>query len=121
MAREGKKTERFNSPANAIRDRIILHQTAEMPKTGAFISLNGYAFQVKPGTEIDIPRPVRLMMDTLIYTDMVQEEDGTKYFRDRPRYPYTLIQAGVNDPKSRTADLSPVIQDFVETPQGSGA
>jgi len=106
-AKEGTKKNpaKFINADGHLRDRIILHQTPEIPKEGAFISLNGFGFQVKPGVEVDIPRPVRLMMDTLFYTDIIQDEEGGEYTRNRLRYPYTLVQAGVNGPAPENAPL----------------
>jgi hypothetical protein len=90
----------FNGPEGHIRDRIIINQSPEIPKEGQFISLNGYAFLAKPGVEIDIPRPVRLMLDRRIRTDTTQSEDNLgamkTFTRDIPRITYTLVKEGVN-------------------------
>jgi len=96
MAKDTKKAMKFVSPEGHIRDRIIVQQTAEIPREGQFIGLNGFPFQVEPGVEVDIPRPVRMMLDTLYYTDLIQDEQGGEYTRKRLRFPYTLIQEGVN-------------------------
>src|SRR5271157_2112980 len=99
--KEGGKpvVEKFINPQGHIRDRIVLHQTADIPKQGAFLALNGYAFQAKPGEAVDIPRPVRLMIDTLIVTEIVQSSDekgnSEEFVRNRPRYPYTLVAEDV--------------------------
>lgn len=99
MAKEKEGALKFNSPKGHIRDRIKVHATPEIPKQGAFISLNGYPFQVTPGKEIDIPRPVRLMMDTLKYTDILKDPTtGEEYTQERQRYPYTLIAEDVGEP-----------------------
>lgn len=104
-AKEGaKKVDKFITPAGHIRDRIIIHQTPEIPKEGAFVSLNGFPFLIKPGVEVDIPRPVRQMIDTLYYTDLIQDEEGGEYTRQRLRYPYTLIKEGVNRPDVEPAE-----------------
>jgi hypothetical protein len=96
MAKEGvKEPKKFINSAGHIKDRIIIHQTPDIPKQGAFVSLNGFAFQIQPGKEVDIPRPVRIMIDNCIVTELVQE-NGEEYTRNRPRYPYTLVEADVN-------------------------
>jgi hypothetical protein len=95
--KEKKADNYFNSPIGHIRDRIIIHPSSDIPKEGLFISLNGFAFQVKPGVEIDIPRPVRLMLDTRIKTETRQDEKtNQRDVRDVPRFTYTLIKEGVN-------------------------
>jgi len=93
IVEEGKK---FEGPMGQVRDRVVIHQNPDVPKEGIFLSLNGYPFQIKPGEEIDLPRPVLRMMDTLIKTDTVQGDDGKNYTRDIPRYTYTVIKEGVN-------------------------
>lgn len=88
----------FISPHGHIRDRIRIHESMEIPKEGQFVSLNGFPFLAKPGAEIDIPRHVRLMLDTRIRTETVQGDDGKDHHRDIPRFTYTLIKEGVNIP-----------------------
>ena len=94
----------FISPAGHIRDRIIIHQTSKIPKEGQFISLNGYSFLAKPGEEIDLPRPVRQMLDTRIERETLVGDDGKEYHRDIPRITYTLIKEGVNLPEAEVID-----------------
>lgn len=99
MSRGSKPVDesaKFETPMGHIRDRIIIHQNQEIPKEGIFLSLNGYPFQIKPGEEIDLPRPVRKMLDTLIKTETTQGDDGKPYTRDILRYTYTVIKEGVN-------------------------
>jgi hypothetical protein len=114
MAQARKKEnplDYFHSPAGHIRDRIVIHDNQDIPKGGQFVSLNGYAFLIKPGEEIDLPRPVRLMLDTRIKTDNMQDDTGKMHTRDMPRFTYTLIKEGVNlelppdsiDPPSTTS------------------
>lgn len=103
MARGNSKTEQerhpedyFVNPVGHIRDRIIIHESERIPKGGAFISLNGYAFLAEPGVEIDLPRPVRKMLDTRIETQTIYGQNGETYARDIPRITYTLIKENVN-------------------------
>lgn len=86
----------FLGPTGHIRDRIIIHESMEIPREGQFVSLNGYPFLIKPGAEVDVPRPVRLMLDTRVKTETIQGDDGKNYTRDIPRITYTLVKAGVN-------------------------
>jgi len=89
----------FVGPEGHIRDRIIINQTPEIPSEGVFISLNGFAYLAKPGVEIDIPRPIRMMLDTRIRTDTTQvmQPDGTykSYTKNIPRITYTVIKEDV--------------------------
>lgn len=102
---------KFVSPAGHPRDRIIVHDSQDIPKEGQFVSLNGYAFLIKPGMEVDIPRPIRLMLDTLIRTDTTQNDDGSSTHRDLPRITYTLLAENVmseSDLKDAAAEVDPM-------------
>lgn len=85
----------FTSPKGHPRDRIIIHESMDIPKEGMYLSLNGFSFLAKPGVEIDLPRPVREMIDTRIKTETHQDEEGKSHKRDIPRITYTLIQEDV--------------------------
>jgi hypothetical protein len=64
------------------------------------MSLNGYSFLAKPEVEIDIPRPVRLMLDTRIRTETIRTDDGqghmTSHVRNIRRISYRLIKEDVD-------------------------
>lgn len=100
----------FITPEGHIRDRIIIHESMEIPKEGLFLSLNGYPFLAKPGVEIDIPRPVRLMLNTRIKTETIQGADGKDHVRHIPRVTYTLVKEGVNLPDPEVID-APKLED----------
>ena len=89
----------FDSPTGHIRDRIIIHEASELPKDGIFMSLNGYPFLAKAGVEIDLPRPVRKMLDTLIRTETIRAEDGkggyTTHTRNIRRITYTMVKEDI--------------------------
>ncbi len=93
----------FDSPVGHIRDRIKINESPDIPKEGLFISLNGFPFLAKPGFEIDIPRPVRLMLDTRIETKTYYDENQRPYTRDIPRITYILIKENVNAGKVPSA------------------
>jgi hypothetical protein len=90
----------FNSPVGHPRDRIIIHESAEIPKEGIFFSLNGYSFLAKAGVEIDIPRPVRFMLDTRIRTETTRIDEGggktSTQTRNIRRITYTLVKENVD-------------------------
>jgi len=103
MSPQVKKTDQelhpenyFLNPTGHIRDRVIFHENQDIPKQGIFISLNGYSFQVKPNVEVDMPRPVLRMLDTRIRTDTFYDDEGKPYYKDIPRYTYSVITKGVN-------------------------
>ena len=85
----------FVNPIGHPRDRIVLNETEKLPKDGIFMSLNGYAFLAKPNVEIDLPRPVREMLDTRTETISIKGDDGKVYTRNIKRFPYQVIQLDV--------------------------
>ena len=93
------KAEQFLSPEGHPRDRIIINESSEVPREGVFLSLNGYPFLAKPNVPIDIPRPLRLMLDTRIRTEVVMADDGTgkltEHTRHVRRFSYQLIKEDV--------------------------
>jgi hypothetical protein len=90
----------FTTPQGHVRDRIIINESPEIPREGIFLSLNGYPFLAKPGVEIDIPRPVRLMLDTRIKTEVIQGDDGKDHVRHIRRIGYTLVKEGISEPEA---------------------
>lgn len=89
----------FVSPVGHPRDRIKIHESAEFPKGGLFFALNGYAFMAQPEVEIDLPRPVRLMLDTLIRTETVCDNAGVTHTRNIRRVTYDLVKEDVTNPE----------------------
>jgi hypothetical protein len=101
-----KNPKQYFTAANAkdhIKDRIIVNPAPDIPREGLFVSLNGYGYLVKAGFEIDIPRPIREMLDTRIRKEIVHGDDGKEYARDVPAVTYRMIQEGVNLPENTPA------------------
>ena len=105
MAREKTDQEKhpenyFNTPKGHPRDRIIINETQEIPKEGLFLSLNGFPFLAKPEVEIDVPRPVRLMLDTLIRTETTRVDEGNGkmavHTRNIRRVTYRLVKENID-------------------------
>jgi hypothetical protein len=96
MAKKEDVSKFFNSPIGHVKDRIIINESPDIPKEGIFISLNGFPFLAQAGKEIDIPRPVRIMLDTRIKTDTVEDNDGLRHTRNIKRFTYQIVKLGVN-------------------------
>jgi hypothetical protein len=86
----------FSGPKGHPKDRIVIHEAVDIPREGMFISLNGYPYLIKPGEEVDVPRPVRDMLDTRIVTITSHDESGKEYTKDIKRVNYTLIKQDVD-------------------------
>jgi hypothetical protein len=106
----------FASPAGHPKDRIVLHETAEATKGGRYFSLNGFSFLAQSGVELDVPRPVRKMLDTLIRTETLTHDDGNgklvRESRNVPRFPYVLVKEGVDAiPEAAVIDAAKTTDD----------
>jgi len=104
----------FINPRGHIRDRVIIHESADIPKEGLFVSLNGFAFLIKPNEEIDLPRPVLKMLDTKIRTDTFYDEDGKEYKKNIPRVTYHVIQRDVHSAQPPTDNITEVQEDSIQ-------
>lgn len=96
MANYKKPTEKFFISGDGHpKDRVIIHGHPALPKEGLFIGLNGVQHLAPYDIEIDLPRPMRQMLDTRIYTETIQGQDGKTYTRDLRRVNYTLVKEDV--------------------------
>lgn len=86
----------FFSPAGHPKDRVIIQESSDIPREGQFVGLNGYSYLIKPGFEVDLPRPVRLMLDTRIRTETIQGEDGKDHHRHIKRIVYQLVKEDID-------------------------
>jgi hypothetical protein len=110
----------FTGPKGHPKDRIKINESSELPKEGIFFGLNGYQYLAKPGVEIDIPRPVRLMLDTRIRTENLRTDNGNGtvevHTRNIPRITYTLIKENVDMqeplPTEAMAESNAGVEDF---------
>jgi hypothetical protein len=120
--KQGEKPDKFDenyfvSSQGHIRDRIIVN---ENPETPPFVALNGFAYDLPKNVEIDLPRPVRKMLDTLFYTKHNYVQEGPGVVKDYPqhirRVTYTLIKEDVG----RGEDIKPELTSnpFIESAQG---
>lgn len=100
----------FSGPKGHPKDRIRINESSDLPKEGIFFGLNGYQYLAKPGVEIDIPRPVRLMLDTRIRTETIRVDDGRGrvevHTRNIPRITYTLIKEDVDKVEPEVIEAS---------------
>lgn len=107
----------FESPKNWVRDRIVIHPTAEIPKDGLFFGLNGIQYLVKAGVELDLPRPVIQMLQTRIRRDTIKGDDGVDYHRDVQRITFTMIKEGCNLPNPVAIAAEDKAQKEAEAPE----
>ncbi len=91
------KEKFFTSNVGHPIDRIIIHSSPNLPKEGLFLGVNGLQDLAPYDVPIDIPRPKREMLDTRIFTETLQGQDGKTYTRDVRRVNYTLVKEDVGN------------------------
>ena len=75
--------------------RIIVEQPAgdEIPPTGLPVSLNGKAYIIRPGEEVDVPAGVVEILDNAVMSIPVKDPQTMKVIGHRPRlrFPYRRV------------------------------
>jgi len=71
---------------------VIPEQEGEDNQGDVFISVNGRAYQIKRGFEVEVPPEVIEVLDHAISTKMSQDMRTMEMsFKDVPRFPYKVI------------------------------
>jgi len=73
--------------------RIILEENDDIPPTGLFVSLNGRAYLIKPGEEVDLPNPVlEILENAVMSTPRVDPQTQQVIgYKNRMRYPFRYV------------------------------
>lgn len=77
------------------RVRIFIDESSDSSDLQfVFLSLNGRAYQVKRGVEVDIPAELLEILQHAVVEKEVSDESGAKEFRKFYRFPFRVIGAG---------------------------
>lgn len=76
--------------------KIVLEDNAEIPPTGQFISINGRAYVLRAGEEAWVPVELLTVLDSAVMSMPILENDQIVGFRDRKRFPYSVIERELN-------------------------
>ena len=95
QAYTGTLTDEQKAAIKLPTSRIILEDNADIPPTGLFVSVNGRAFQISTGVEVDVPDFVLEVLDNAVISLPVVDNATQKVmgYRDRSKYPYRRIQS----------------------------
>lgn len=75
------------------RVRIILEDNDQIPPGGQFVAVNGRAFLIQPGHEVDVPESVLDVLDHAVMSVPVVDASATVIgYRDRLRFPYRIVR-----------------------------
>jgi len=81
------KKRSANKPS---RVKVIFHnQDGDLGKGDIFVSVNGYAYQIKRNEPVDLPPEVIEVIDNAVITH-TERVDGVDQTRDLQRFPYSL-------------------------------
>lgn len=77
--------------------RIILEEGDNMAPTGQTFSINGRAYLIRPGEEVDVPIGIIEILDNAVMSVAVQDPQTMKVvgYRNRLRFPYRRIAGHV--------------------------
>jgi hypothetical protein len=92
MPEAAMKTAPVGMPKDYVR--IVLEDNENIPPTGQPISINGRAYIVKPGVEVDVPPAVLEVLDNAIMSVPIMDPQTRRVIgtRDRKRFPYRLVR-----------------------------
>lgn len=87
------RTTRATRAATA---RILLEESDEIPPTGLFVGLNGKAYIIKPGEEVDVPIGVLEVLENAVIRVPVVDPQTRQVvdYRDRTRLPFRVLRRG---------------------------
>lgn len=86
-----------SQPPDKRRVRIVLADNAEIPPTGQFIGVNGRSYVLRSGEEAEVPIEILGVLDSAVTSVAVLDENEQIVgFRDRPRFPYRIIERDIN-------------------------
>lgn len=77
------------------RIRIVLEENDNIPPTGQFIQLNGAAFILRPGEEVDVPIGLLSVLDDAVEGVPIRDNNTSQVigYRKKLRFPYRVVGA----------------------------
>lgn len=93
---DASKLDTASQAPDRRRVKIMLEDNAEIPPTGQFISINGRAYVLRAGEEAEVPVEILTVLDSAVMSVPILENDQIVGFRDRKRFPYTILARDLN-------------------------
>jgi hypothetical protein len=87
---KGKPAAKKRSANKPSRVTVIFHnQEGDLGKADIFVSVNGYAYQIKRNEPVALPVEVMEVIDNAVVTQ-TERVDGVEISRDLQRYTYSM-------------------------------
>lgn len=78
---------------NAPKVRIMLEDNDGIPPGGQFVAINGYAYTIMPGEEVDVPEPILKVLDDARVSRPIRDSNLRIIgYRRASRIPYRIIR-----------------------------
>lgn len=71
---------------------IIIAESDNPKDTHVFVSVNGYAYHIKRGERVDVPREVIHVLENAVESRLVQVGEGRHELKSFHRYPFRTVQ-----------------------------
>ena len=95
MSQRGAKGASATPVSKPKTTRIILEENDNISPSGQFFQLNGVAYMLKPGVEVDVPEGIIEILEHAVESKPVidpQTRQVTGY-RDRLRFPFRIVRS----------------------------
>ncbi len=90
VSNKGNKAPKV--PESPKRVRVILDEGGEQDLPYVFISLNGVAYKVQRGVEVELPVELLEILDHAVMTVMVKDQNNRYTPRKIMRFPYRVLR-----------------------------
>lgn len=70
---------------------IFLDHNDNIPPTGLFVSVNGVGYNIVPGKEVNVPKPVLEVLNNAVQSRPVIEDGRIVGYQDSLRFPYRRL------------------------------
>jgi len=79
------------APKVADRKRIIISESENANDVNVFVSVNGYAYNIRRGVEVEVPVSVLHVLDNAVESRIVKTAEGNHTLKSYQRFPYQVV------------------------------
>lgn len=83
-------------PSKMPKCRLIIHrQEGVIGQADVFVGVNGYAYTIRRGDEVEVPKMVLENLRNAVVTILTKDKDGNDVLSNVPRFAFTVVQEDV--------------------------